>query len=146
MPRQGDRSRRRPFVDPSLRIGDAERNDAADALSQHYSAGRIDEAELKERLDRAMQAKTGDDLAGLMTDLPPLGPEAPQPPIPSRPRRHRTGVLVVLAVVFFLTAFAHGPVWWPWWMAIRIPWLLVAGVVFILWRRSRRRRFGPEVP
>ena len=143
MPRQADRGRRQPGADPSLRIGDAERNEASDALSQHYSAGRIDDTELKERLDRAMHARTGADLAGLMTDLPPLDPVAP-PPLPQRPRRHRTGLWIVLATVLVLTAFAHGPFWWPWWMAFRIPWLLVAGVAFLLWRRARRRRCQAE--
>lgn len=143
MPRQADRSRRRVVTDPALRIGDAERSEAADALSQHYSAGRLDDTELKERLDRAMSAKTGADLSGLMSDLPPLGPVAPQPPVPDRPRR-RTGLWIVLGAVFVLTLFAHGPIWWPWWVAARIPWLVVAGIAFVLWRRSRRRRWHTE--
>lgn len=142
MPRPVDWRGRRAY-DPSLRIGDAERNEVAEALSQHYSAGRIDDTELKDRLDRAMQAKTGADLAGLLTDLPPLGPVTP-PPVPPSPRRHRTGLWIVLAVVFFLTAFAHGPFWWPWWLGFRIPWIVVGVVAFFLWRRSRRRRWQAE--
>jgi len=132
--------------DPSLRIGDAERNEAADALSQHYSAGRIDDVELKERLDRAMSARTGADLAGLTADLPPLDGATAQPPVAARPGRRVTGLWVVLGAVFVLTLLAHGPMWWPWWMAVRIPWLFVAGIAFVLWRRSRRRRFptGPS--
>lgn len=143
MPRQADRRRGEQAADPTLRIGDAERNEAAEALSQHYSAGRIDDAELKERLDRAMRAKTGEDLSGLMTDLPPLGPVAPAP-LPQRPRRRRTGVLVVLAVIFFLAAFAHGPLWWPWWMAFRIPWFVLGIAAFVVWRRARHRRWHTE--
>jgi Domain of unknown function (DUF1707) len=145
MPKQADwRGRFSP--DPRLRIGDAERNAAADALSQHYSAGRLDDTELKERLDLAMNAKTGADLAGLTSDLPPLGPATPQPPVPNRPGRRRSGLWIALCVIFLLTAFAHGPVWWPWWMAVRIPWLIVAGVAFILWRRSRNRRWRTGSP
>lgn len=144
MPRQADSRRRRVAPDPSLRIGDAERNEAAEALSQHYSAGRLDDSELKERLDRAMGAKTGADLTGLMTDLPPLDGAAPQPPVSVRPRRHMTGLWIVLGTVFVLTLLAHGPLWWPWWMAIRLPWFIVAGVVVVLWRRSRRRRWHTE--
>jgi hypothetical protein len=144
MPRPADSRRRQPY-DPALRIGDAERNQVADALSQHYSAGRIDDTELKDRLDRAMQAKTGADLAGLTTDLPPLGPETPQP-VPQRPRRHRTGLWIVLAAVFFLMAFAHSPFWWPWWWAARIPWLVVGVVAILLWRRSRRHRWQSGTP
>jgi Flp pilus assembly protein TadB len=144
MPRQADKARHRVPVDPTLRIGDAERNDAAEALSQHYSAGRLDDTELKERLDRAMRAKTGADLSGLMTDLPSLDPVAPQPPVPHRPRRHRTGLWIALAVVFILMALPHAPFWWGWWWFARIPWILVAGVCFLLWRRSRRRRYQTE--
>lgn len=144
MPKPADRRWRQPPTDPTLRIGDAERNEVAETLSQHYSAGRIDDAELRERLDRAMQAKTGADLAGLTTDLPPLGPVAPQP-FPPRPRRHLTGLWIVLCVIFFMTAFAHGPFWWPWWMAVRIPWIVVGVVGVLLWRRSRRRRWRAEV-
>jgi hypothetical protein len=142
MPGQADNRRRRVASDPTLRIGDAERNEAAEALSQHYSAGRLDDGELKERLDRAMSAKTGADLAGLMTDLPPLGPAAPQPPNSHPPRRHRTGLWVVLGLIFVLLAFSHGPLWWgPWSTVFRLPWIVIAGVCFILWRRSRRRRW-----
>jgi hypothetical protein len=146
MPRQADRhaetSWRPPSPDPSLRIGDAERNQAAEALSQHYTAGRLDDAELKERLDRAMQAKTGADLSGLMDDLPPLF-TPPPPPVPQRPRR-RTGLWIVLATLLVVTALPHAPLWWPWWMAVRIPWIVVEGLVFFLWRRARRRRWQRE--
>lgn len=143
MPRQVDKKRRRPPADPSLRIGDAERNDVAEALSQHYSAGRLDEAELKERLDRAMQAKTGADLSGILTDLPSLDPAAPQP-VAHPPRRHRNGLWIAVAVVLVLTAFAHGPWFWPWWMGARIPWILIGVVAFLFWRRSRRRHWHAE--
>lgn len=147
MPRQADKSRRRAqgpsWQDPSMRIGDVERNGVADALSQHFAAGRLDDAELKERLDRTMSAKTGADLAGLMTDLPPLEGGTP-PPVPHRHRPPRTGLWIVVGAVLVLTALAHGPMWWPWWMAIRIPWIVVAVVVCFLWRRSRRRRWQAE--
>lgn len=137
---QGPQGRSWSATDATTRIGDAERRDVADALSEHYSAGRLDEGELKERLDRAMQAKTGADLASLMTDLPPLG-TAPAPAAePSRPRRSRSGLVVALVALLALMALPHAPFWWPWWMAARVPWLLVAGVAVVLWRRSRRRR------
>jgi hypothetical protein len=127
--------------DPSIRVGDAERNQVAEALSQHFSAGRIDDTELKERLDRAMSAKTGADLAGLMDDLPPLTPQ-PQPPPP--PRRGRG--LVWVALAFLLLATVSAP-WhagaWPWWP--RIPWVLFGVVAFLLWRRARRHRWHDQV-
>ena len=54
-----------------LRVSDAERQSVADALSQHFGEGRLDQAEFDERLSQAMNAKTYRDLDGLLTDLPP---------------------------------------------------------------------------
>ena len=123
--------------DPSLRIGDAERNEGIDALGQHYSAGRLDEPELKERLDRASAAKTGAKLAGILTDLPPLVPSAP-PPVPARPRR--TALWVALAVVLFALAVPWQLAPWGWWFP-HPPLFLVAVGVLLVWGRSRRRRW-----
>ncbi len=132
------RTRRSSWRDPSLRIGDAERNEMAEALSQHYSAGRLDDAELKERLDRAMSAKTGNDLAGLVTDLPPLDPAVPSPPAPVRAHRRGLGLVVAVAVLAGLV-LTHAPTWWPWSIAVRLPWIVIAFVVaLVVWRRSRR--------
>jgi hypothetical protein len=61
-----------------IRIGDAERTEVADLLARHFSDGRLDEAEFGDRLDRAMKAKTGADLVGLLSDLPG-DPPPPQP-------------------------------------------------------------------
>ena len=57
-PRRRDRS----TADASMRVSDAERSDVADRLAQHYGDGRLDQAELDERLSRAMSAKTQADL------------------------------------------------------------------------------------
>src|SRR5215472_1519247 len=76
-------------VSPSgaaMRIGDAERTDAADRLAKHFSDGRLDETEFGERLDRAMRAKTMADLSGLLADLPP----DPAPPLQGGRRQQRT--------------------------------------------------------
>ncbi|MGH9110442.1 MAG: DUF1707 SHOCT-like domain-containing protein [Acidimicrobiales bacterium] len=122
--------------DPQLRIGDAERNAVADALSQHYSEGRLDDGELKERLDRATGAKTRADLGGLLADLPPL---APAPPPVAAEHRHRWApvwaVALVVLVLFSLPwTYLPGP-WHP-----RVPWLLVGLVAFLMARRSRHRQ------
>lgn len=65
-----------------MRVGDAERAAIADRLAHHFSDGRLDEAELNDRLDRAMRAKTMGDLTGLLADLPETEPAIPpvQPP------------------------------------------------------------------
>ncbi len=126
--------------DPGLRVGDAERNQVAEALSQHYTDGRLDATELKDRLDKAMGAKTRADLAGLLTDLPPLAP-APAPP-PSRSRRAVMWGAIALFVV--LIAAPWGQYHWMWFP--RIPWILIGVVGFMLWRTSaRRRRWRGEV-
>ena len=54
------------------RIGDAERQAAVDALSEHFVAGRLNDAEFNERMDAAMQARTAADLWPLFSDLPRL--------------------------------------------------------------------------
>ncbi|WP_026341372.1 DUF1707 SHOCT-like domain-containing protein [Actinomadura atramentaria] len=53
-----------------LRVGDAERDAVATALHDHFVQGRIDQAELDERLDAALAAKTVADLRRVVADLP----------------------------------------------------------------------------
>jgi len=124
--------------DPTMRVGDAERNEVADALSQHFSAGRLDDQELKERLDRAMTAKTGADLAGLLDDLPPLTAPPPPPPAP-RGRGRGLGLVAVAAIFVVLLSLPWHYVPWLW--VPHVPWLLIGIVAVVLWRRSRRRRW-----
>ena len=66
---------------PQIRVGDAERQGAADRLQAHFSAGRITWDELDERLGRAWTARTQGDLTPLFTDLPA---ERVAPPVPSK--------------------------------------------------------------
>lgn len=56
------------------RIGDAERDRAADYLREHMSVGRLTQEEFDERLTAALQARTAADLEPLFSDLP-----APKP-------------------------------------------------------------------
>jgi hypothetical protein len=53
-----------------MRVGDAERDAAANELREHFASGRLTQDELNERLDRTFAAKTRGDLSGLFTDLP----------------------------------------------------------------------------
>lgn len=121
---------RAPATDPDLRVSDAERSQMADTLSKHYSEGRLDQAEFDERLQRAMSAKTRGDLAGLLSDLPPL--VAPAPEV-HRHRRH--GFMLLLGLVFLAAAIGASD--WGWDGQAHFPWLLFAIVLFIFWRRSR---------
>ncbi|GGK85547.1 hypothetical protein Ppa06_45120 [Planomonospora parontospora subsp. parontospora] len=59
-------------ADRDLRVGDAERETAMEALREHYAQGRLTHAELDERLELALTARTGQDLARAREDLPDL--------------------------------------------------------------------------
>jgi hypothetical protein len=80
----------------ALRAGDVERDRTGRELRQHHLAGRLDAAELDERLGRAYGARTLGDLAVLLADLPELGPRglaAPPRPAPPRPRAGAPGLV-----------------------------------------------------
>ena len=148
MPHRADVPRHVPpyrrGYDPFLRIGDAERNEVTDALGQHYSAGRLDQAELDERLGRASAAKTGADLAGILADLPPVGAAAGTPAaVP--PRRWRTAfwVGVALLLVVLSVPWRLGP--WGWWLP-HPPLFLVGVVLLAVWLRGRHRRRWHAAP
>jgi len=55
---------------PSLRIGDRERDAVAAELREHYAHGRLTLEEFNQRLDALFAAKTQDDLRRLTADLP----------------------------------------------------------------------------
>jgi hypothetical protein len=104
------------FTDPAsnqhMRVSDAERQEVADRLAEHFSSGRLDQAEFDERVGRAMSAKTRADLNGLFDDLPGTGAPAATDPSAGQPRRrHRHPVLLVALIVFVAIAAAH--VVWP---------------------------------
>src|ERR1700758_1982204 len=83
-----------PASDQHMRVSDAERQAVADRLAEHFSAGRLDQAEFDERVGRAMKAKTRADLNGLFDDLPETGAPAAAGQAAGRLRRpHRHPVL-----------------------------------------------------
>lgn len=55
---------------PDMRIGDAEREDAAARLREHCAAGRLTDEELDERLTDVYAARTQGDLGRVLRDLP----------------------------------------------------------------------------
>lgn len=63
------------------RIGDAERDRAAEYLREHLAVGRLDPVEFDERLTRALNAKTSTELDPLFTDLP--GPKPGSEMVPT---------------------------------------------------------------
>ena len=101
-----------------LRIGDAERDHAADVLAEHLASGRIDVDEHAERLDAIYTARTGADLEPVFADLP-SEPATPAPRARPRTRggerglagRRRLPFLPVLAVLVLLSVLTHLPFW-----------------------------------
>jgi Domain of unknown function (DUF1707) len=112
-----------------LRVSDAERSEVAEALSSHYSDGRLDQSEFNDRLEKAMSAKTHADLAGLMTDLPRLTPAQPQAPPPPARRWQHLGLLVAVALFVLIVAGSITP------HVVHVPWLLIAIIAVFAFRR-----------
>src|SRR5580658_10777600 len=67
---------RAPYADQHVRVSDAERQEVADRLAEHFASGRLDQAEFDDRIGRAMGAKTRADLSGLFAGLPETGAPA----------------------------------------------------------------------
>jgi Flp pilus assembly protein TadB len=112
-----------------MRISNTERNEIADILSKHFAEGRLDSDEFEERVGKVMNAKTRGDLAGLLDDLPRLGPP------PREPRRRRPigyWILVLVLALFVASALAIPP-------HVHVPWLLIGIVALVLWRKTRHR-------
>ena len=123
---------------PSVRIGTAEREAAASALSEHFAAGRLDQDELEERLDRAYAAKTAADLEPLFQDLPrPASPvRATEPDRAAAASRRSAGRS---ALLFAVLAFAV-----LWFALVRFPPFFLIPLVWIFLARGHRgRRGGP---
>jgi hypothetical protein len=103
-------------TDAELRASDAERSATADLLQRHHAEGRLDTAELEERIERCYAAKTRGELDALTADLPGSHLRGssrrrrgyrPFIPVPLFP-------LIVLLVVLSVTTGAH-VLWliWP---------------------------------
>ena len=116
------------YSDQHLRVSDAERQAVADRLAQHFSEGRLDQAEFDDRVGRAMTAKNRADLSGLFDDLPETGALAApdMPHMPQRRRRHPVLLIALLVVAIIATAHVL------WWTAVPVLWVafLVAVVLF----------------
>jgi hypothetical protein len=73
-----------------LRIGDAEREAAANSLRDHFAQGRLTMEEFNQRLDAIFAAKTQRQLDEISSDLPqasrPTGPPLPVAATPSYSR------------------------------------------------------------
>lgn len=66
-------------MDDRFRTSDADRDRAAASLRDHFAAGRLNAAELDERLAAALNAKTFGELHRVLADLPEAGPAQQEP-------------------------------------------------------------------
>ena len=125
------------------RIGDAERDQAAQFLQDHHAEGRLDPAEFDERLTAALQAKTQADLDRLFTDLPSPTPRSPgkavaaanpQPTAPPVPVSKRVwgAVDIIVGAIWPITLIALFALnWHPWYL------IFVPIIVSSIWGRRR---------
>ncbi len=105
--------------DQHFRLSDAEREQAAAELGEHYVQGRLSQDEHGERLDAIWAARTRGDLVRIFSDLPspyfartaPVfrGPATGGRPTPWR-RGMPTPLLVVLALLVVFTVLTHLPI------------------------------------
>jgi len=105
--------------DQHFRLSDAERDQAAAELGEHYAQGRLSQDEHGERLDAIWAARTRGDLVRVFSDLPSpyfartapvhLGPAAGGRPTPRR-RGIPAPLLVVLALMVVFTVLTHLPI------------------------------------
>jgi len=89
---------------PSLRIGDAERDAVAAELREHFAHGRLTLEEFNERIEAAFAAKTESDLSRLTRDLPHV--RSGGAPLPSA--RTRSGPLLTSGLASGPGAVAAG--------------------------------------
>ncbi|HYT09107.1 MAG TPA: DUF1707 domain-containing protein [Mycobacteriales bacterium] len=110
----------------TLRVGDAERYQAASALGEHFATGRLDQDEYDTRVRDAYAARTRADLQRLFADLPAPAPFRPAPPAAAgwdagRTARDRIGrhpawrlpippVVLILVVFLAVSLIARFPV------------------------------------
>lgn len=119
-----------------LRIGDAEREQAAADLGEHFAQGRLTGDEHTERLDRVWAARTRAELAPLFRDLPGGAYGARPATVPSpgrqpswRRRRFPVPLFALVPLLVVLTVATH------------VPFLLLGLVGFVVltrggpWRR-----------
>ena len=138
---------------PSLRVGDADRDAVAEVLREAHAEGRLSVTELQERLDAAYGAKTYGELAPVTADLPtPAAPRAVPSPRPSTvtsatctPRplaaawtAWATVVMINLVVWAAVSAGAGWVYFWPVWVAG--PWGAVLLVSTVSSRVGQSRR------
>ena len=118
-----------------LRAADTDRERTADELRRAHVEGRIDTAELEERLEACYAAKTYGELDALLADLPRPRPRERERRR-SRPHRPRLLRAIPAALLIVALVFAWHAVWLFWWVAI---------FAFCRSRRYRYRRHARPI-
>lgn len=133
--------------DRSLRAADTDREMVADILREQHIAGRLDEDEFQNRIERCFTAKTYADLDAVIADLPQESYESYHSYQSHADSRVRTGpgmrvwprfAFVPLLALVAIIALSHGHLFW----------LVIPFVFFfvrpMLWRAGGRRGgWGP---
>ncbi len=109
----------RSMSEVRLRASDRDRERVVEELRMHAAEGRLTVEELEERVQRALDARTADELAALTRDLPdPVRPT-------TRTRRRRSTArpevrtyLAVMALLVTVWALAGAGYFWPLWPAV----------------------------
>jgi Domain of unknown function (DUF1707) len=134
------------MAEPSgLRVSDQQREQAAQAIRDHFAAGRLTEDELNERLQSALEATTEPELNALLADLPqlPVSPEQQKAELVARRSQLQRRViqeagggsaLFVLCTGIWAASGAQGQ-FWPIWVLL---------VVLIPLVRNGWRLYGPD--
>jgi hypothetical protein len=107
-----------------LRIGDREREAAAERLNKHAAAGRLDYEELETRLERVQGAVFAGDLEAVESDLPGAVRRGPV----GRPWRGGPPVVAIAVLVLGI------------WLSVAVghPIAPLFVLAFFLWLRPRR--------
>jgi len=133
-----------------LRVGDAEREAAVERLRGHAAAGRLEPAELEERVEIALSARTAGDLRAVELDLPAAS-RPPRPPRADRQaacarrslREHAASYVAVntaLLATWAATGFGY-----PWFIWPLLGWGIGLASHGQAARALARRALGPGV-
>jgi hypothetical protein len=146
--------------DGSLRAGNADRERVVAQLNQAFSEGRLDVAELDERVATAYAAKTLGELVPLTADLPvgrqqgrstaparraadvPAETGGPSPAVRWAPVTGALGLFLVNVLIWGVVSITAGHViyFWPIWTAIPFALALIGMIAGAGDARDRRNR------
>lgn len=127
------------------RIGDAERDEAAEFLREHMARGRLDAEEFEDRLERALRAKVQPEVNQLFSDLPAPTPRTDGQLVrsisqdladhePGMPRKLRNTIDVLVGAIWPITILLLFLIGWNFWWLLFLP-----GVVTSMWQTKKHQ-------